>query len=78
MKAKYWPCLGVMLGFLSARYLIHQWIHLRLDQEAQMNVRYRVTLTQDERDELGALLCGGKQGACKLKRARTCWPPMRA
>src|SRR3981081_882935 len=35
-----------------------------------MNVRYRVTLTQYERDELGALLCGGKQAARKLKRAR--------
>jgi hypothetical protein len=35
-----------------------------------MNVRYRVTLTQYERDELGALLCGGKQAARKLKRAQ--------
>jgi transposase len=35
-----------------------------------MNVRYRVTLTQYERDELGALLSGGKPGARKLKRAQ--------
>ena len=35
-----------------------------------MNVRYRVTLTQYERDELGALLSGGKQAARKLKRAQ--------
>ena len=35
-----------------------------------MNVRYRVTLTQFERDELGALLCGGKQAARKFKRAQ--------
>jgi transposase len=35
-----------------------------------MNVRYRVTLTQYERDELGALLSGGKQPARKLKRAQ--------
>ena len=35
-----------------------------------MNVRYRVELTQDERDELGALLSGGKQAARKLKRAQ--------
>jgi transposase len=35
-----------------------------------MNVRYRVTLTQHERDELGALLRGGKQGSRKLKRAQ--------
>jgi len=35
-----------------------------------MNVRYRVTLTQDERDALAALLSGGKQPARKLKRAQ--------
>jgi len=35
-----------------------------------MNVRYRVTLTQDERSELAALLNGGKQPARKLKRAQ--------
>jgi|SRR5882672_6345866 len=35
-----------------------------------MNVRYRVTLTQDERNDLGMLLSGGKQAARKLKRAQ--------
>jgi transposase len=35
-----------------------------------MNVRYRVTLTQYERDELGGLLSGGKNPARKLKRAQ--------
>jgi transposase len=35
-----------------------------------MNVHYRVTLTQSERDELGMLLGGGKQAARKLKRAQ--------
>lgn len=35
-----------------------------------MNVRYRVDLTQYERHELEALLCGGKQAARKLKRAQ--------
>jgi transposase len=35
-----------------------------------MNVRYRVTLTQDERNALAALLSGGKQPARKLKRAQ--------
>jgi transposase len=38
--------------------------------EAQMNVRYRVMLTQYERHELGTLLSGGKQAARKLKRAQ--------
>src|SRR4030088_2834921 len=35
-----------------------------------MNVRYRVTLTQYERNALLALLSGGKQAARKLKRAQ--------
>jgi len=35
-----------------------------------MNVRYHVTLTQSERDELRALLSGGKSPARKLKRAK--------
>jgi transposase len=35
-----------------------------------MNVRYRVMLTQYERNELGALLSGGKSPARKLKRAQ--------
>ncbi len=35
-----------------------------------MNVRYRVELSQEERDELTALLSGGKHAARKLKRAQ--------
>jgi transposase len=35
-----------------------------------MNVRYRVELSQSERDQLTALLSGGKHGARKLKRAQ--------
>src|SRR5579883_912847 len=35
-----------------------------------MNVRYRVELTQGERDELTAMLGGGKHAARKLKRAQ--------
>ena len=35
-----------------------------------MNVRYRVELSQAERDELGALLRGGQHGARRLKRAQ--------
>src|SRR5580698_2670950 len=35
-----------------------------------MNIRYRVTLTQCERDELGMLLGGGKHPARRLKRAQ--------
>jgi transposase len=36
----------------------------------EMNVRYRVELTQAEREELSALLSGGKHAARKLKRAQ--------
>ena len=35
-----------------------------------MNVRYRVELSQAERDELSALLSGGRHSARKLKRAQ--------
>jgi hypothetical protein len=35
-----------------------------------MNVRYRVELSQAERDELIDLLSGGKHAARKLKRAQ--------
>jgi hypothetical protein len=41
-----------------------------------MNVRYRVELSQAERDELTAMLGGGKHAARKVKRAQICWPPM--
>jgi transposase len=35
-----------------------------------MNIRYRVELSQDERDELATLLSGGKHSARKIKRAQ--------
>src|SRR5215475_15375704 len=35
-----------------------------------MNVRYRVELNQSEREQLTALLSGGKHAARKLKRAQ--------
>ena len=35
-----------------------------------MNLRYRVELSQPERDELGALLSGGRSAVRKLKRAQ--------
>jgi len=39
-------------------------------EERSMNVRYRVELSQAERDELLGFLRGGKHSARKLKRAR--------
>jgi len=35
-----------------------------------MNIRYRVTLTADERDQLQRLVSGGKGAVRKLKRAQ--------
>jgi hypothetical protein len=35
-----------------------------------MNIRYRVDLTAEERDELGRLLSGGRCAARRLKRAQ--------
>jgi hypothetical protein len=40
------------------------------DKEATMNVRYRVELSQAERDELKTMLSGGRHGARRLKRAQ--------
>jgi hypothetical protein len=40
------------------------------DREATMNVRYRVELSQAERNELKAMLSGGKHAARRLKRAQ--------
>ena len=57
-------------GFVSARHLIHLSFDCASEQEVAMNVGYRVTLTQYERDELGTLLSGGRQAARKLKRAQ--------
>ena len=39
-------------------------------KEARMNVRYRVELSQTEREELKVLLSGGKHAVRKLKRAQ--------
>jgi hypothetical protein len=39
-------------------------------EEVQMNVRYRVELSQAEHSELTVLLSGGKHSARKLKRAQ--------
>jgi transposase len=40
------------------------------NEEARMNVRYRVELSQIEHSELRALLSGGKHASRKLKRAQ--------
>ena len=60
-------------GFCRAthsRHPIQLFVCASNHEEAQMNVRYRVELSQAERIELTALLSGGKCAARKLKRAQ--------
>src|SRR6185369_11034064 len=53
-----------------ARHPIQLFVRASSEEEAQMNVRYRVELSQTERAELTTLLSGGKHAARKLKRAQ--------
>src|SRR5215831_13687574 len=71
MNARYWPCFGVKV--LAARLTSD----IRLNctgasnrEAPRMNLRYRVELSQAERNELKALLGGGKHAVRKLKRAQ--------
>ena len=60
-------------GFCRATHAGHPiqlFVRASNKEEAQMNVRYRVELSQTERAELTALLRGGKHAARKLKRAQ--------
>jgi len=60
-------------GFFKATrsgHPIQLFVRASIDEEALMNVRYRVELSQTERAELTALLSGGKRSARKLKRAQ--------
>src|ERR1700685_3171536 len=71
MNARYWPCLGVKVfaGGLTPAIRFSCSSAPRT-KAARMNVRYQVELNQTERDELKALLSGGKHAARKLKRAQ--------
>ena len=53
-----------------ARHPIQLFVRASIEEEAQMNVRYRVELSQAERTELTTLRSGGKHAARKLKRAQ--------
>jgi len=60
-------------GFFRATHPGHPiqlFVRASIDEEAPMNVRYRVELSQTERAELAALLSGDKRSARKLKRAQ--------
>src|ERR1700692_672128 len=72
MKARYRPCFSVKPGARRAApdfRFICRFVRSS-DQEVEMNVRYRVELSQAERDELTAMLSKGKRAARKLKRAQ--------
>jgi Homeodomain-like domain len=62
--------LGVKLFAGAIRRTSEPFVCASNREEAQMNVRYRVELSQAERGELTALLSGGKHAARKLKRAQ--------
>jgi transposase len=55
-----------------AKQLIHRSIRLAASnrEEARMNIRYSVELTETERGELDRMLAGGKHPARRLKRAQ--------
>jgi transposase len=60
-------------GFGSATHSGHPiqlFVRASNKEEAQMNLRYRVELSQTERTELTALLSAGKHAARRLKRAQ--------
>jgi len=60
-------------GFCRSTHACHPiqlFVRASIEEEARMNVRYRVELSQTERAELMALLSGGKHAARKLKRAQ--------
>src|ERR1700760_4726712 len=74
MKARYWPCFSVKRCGPLRRAVPDLGLIVRFDwsplEEIRMNVRYRVELSQAERDQLKVLLSGGKHAARKLKRAQ--------
>jgi transposase len=60
-------------GFCGRTHVGHPiqlFIRASGEQGARMNIRYRVELSQTERDELKSLLSAGRHAARKLKRAQ--------
>src|SRR5215210_339595 len=67
MKARYCPCRGVKPGRSSGQVMSISSPRCAGDA---MNIRFRVELSEAERDALTAMLGGGRQAARKLKRAQ--------
>jgi hypothetical protein len=57
-------------GATHAGHPIQLFVGASKQEEARMNVVYRVELSQTERDELKGLLSAGKHAVRKLKRAQ--------
>src|ERR1700722_6002245 len=66
------PLLRGEAGWGRGETRLETLIHMSCPQSwgATMNVRYRVELSQAERDQLADMLSGGKHAARKLKRAQ--------
>jgi hypothetical protein len=47
-----------------------RFIRASMLKEVQMNIKFRVDLSQSERDQLDALLSGGRHATRKIKRAQ--------
>ena len=65
MKAKYWPCRCVQGTAFWFAFDMVEMLHLRAlhrQQPPPMNIRYRVTLSDEERTQLQALLNGKHAG----------------
>src|SRR4051794_40011013 len=67
MKARYCPCRGVKPGRSSGEVVSISSPRCAGDA---MNIRFRVELSEVERNELTAMLSGGPQAARRLKRAQ--------
>src|ERR687890_1043496 len=67
MKARYCPCRGVKPGRSSGEVVSISSPRCAGDA---MNIRFRVELSEVERNELTTMLSGGRQAARKLKRAQ--------
>jgi hypothetical protein len=84
MKARYWPCF---LGEARCRrrLFVKELIHFPIlpgppqpKEAARMNLRYRVDFDQPERDDLTAMLRGGKHQPQLLYRSHLLECPHRA
>ncbi|MGF9761564.1 IS630 family transposase [Microvirga sp. 0TCS3.31] len=71
MKARYWPCLSVKL-FSDIRHALDSSADSSrpLTREAEMNICYRIELSEAKRAKLQAMLSCGRHAARKLKRAQ--------